>query len=81
VLYKYLIIYIQYNKPSSDGQKELEEFGEDGVRHLWALSPRYLMMMMMMMMTVIYCVWKNYVLLFCVALHTFVIPSTVHTYK
>jgi len=37
-------------EPSSDEQKVLEEFGEDGVRHLRALSPRCLMMMMMMMM-------------------------------
>jgi len=26
-------------EPSSDGQKELEEFGEDGVGHLRELSP------------------------------------------
>jgi len=26
-------------EPSIDGQKELEEFGEDGVGHLRALSP------------------------------------------
>jgi len=32
-------------KPSSDGQKELEEFDEDGVGHLRALSRRCLMMM------------------------------------
>jgi len=38
---------------SSNGQKELEEFGEDGVRHLRAMSPRCLMMMMMMMMTLL----------------------------
>ena len=35
-------------EPSSNGQKELEEFGEVGVRHLRAPSPRSLMMMMMM---------------------------------
>jgi len=29
----------------SDGQKELEELGEDGIGHLRALSPRCLMMM------------------------------------
>jgi len=30
---------------SSDGQKELEKFGEDGVEQIRALSPRCLMMM------------------------------------
>ena len=32
-------------EPSSDGQKALEEFGDDGVGHLLALSPWCLMMM------------------------------------
>jgi len=33
-------------EPSSKEQKELEEFGEDGVGHLRALSPRCQMVMM-----------------------------------
>ena len=41
-------------EPGSDGQKELEEFGEDGVGHLRALSPQCLMMMMMMMMMMMF---------------------------
>src|SRR6218665_1195424 len=36
-------------EPSSDGQKVLKEFGEDGVRYLQSLSHWCLMMMMMMM--------------------------------
>src|SRR6218665_402016 len=37
-------------EPGSNGQIELDEFGENGVRHLQALSPGCLMMMMIMMM-------------------------------
>jgi len=37
-------------EPRCDGQKALEDFGEDGVGHLRALIPWCLMMMMMMMM-------------------------------
>jgi len=49
-------------QPSSNGQKEMEEFCEDGVGHLRgvrAVSPLCLMMMMMMMMMIKNCLHYN----------------------
>jgi len=42
-------------EPSSNGQKEPEEFGEDGIGHLWALSPRCQMMMFRLAVAILTC--------------------------